>query len=157
MEVSHLDQVLRIERASFGSPWKMEHFLHEIEGNRWAVNWVMEDPAARVIGYSCCWCIHDELKINNVAIHRDHRNRGFGRWLLLNVLREALLRGCKSATLEVRPSNVSAIRLYQAFGFREIGRRSGYYAAEGEDAIVMHAELDRRRWRAIASAARRAV
>jgi ribosomal-protein-alanine N-acetyltransferase len=150
MKVTDLDQVLQIERVSFGSPWKMEHFLHEIDGNRWAVNWVVEN-GPRVIGYSCSWCVHDELKINNIAISEDRRRRGLGRWLFLNVLREALTRGCKSATLEVRPSNAAAIRLYRAHGFVEVGRRPNYYPSEGEDAIVMGAELHRRRWRAIAS------
>jgi ribosomal-protein-alanine N-acetyltransferase len=42
--------------------------------------------------------------------------------------------------LEVRVSNEAAIRLYQRYGFSEIGRRKHYYpVAPGvrEDAIVM--------------------
>jgi len=151
MTVADLDQVLRIERSSFASPWKMEHFLHEIQSNRWAVNWVLE-AGSRVIGYSCSWCIHDELKINNIAIHEDMRGRRLGRWLLVCVLREALTRGCRSATLEVRPSNEAAVKLYRDHGFVEISRRPNYYSAEGEDAVVMSAELSRRKWRAIAAA-----
>ena len=60
--------------------------------------------------------------------------------------------GCSSATLEVRPSNTAAVALYSSHGFVEIGRRKGYYAAEGEDAIVMHLEIDRQTWKTIASA-----
>jgi ribosomal-protein-alanine N-acetyltransferase len=156
MQISDLDQVLRIEKASFGSPWKMTHFLHEIEKNRWAVNWVVVD-GERVVGYVCCWCIHEELKINNIAVHQDERGRGLGRWLMLHVLAEALERGCRSATLEVRPSNVAAISLYRSFGFDEVGRRPNYYATEGEDAVVMGAEISRKAWRAIASRSARGV
>jgi ribosomal-protein-alanine N-acetyltransferase len=151
MRVSDLDQVLEIESASFASPWKSEHFLHEIRENRWAVNLVAERHGL-VVGYACLWCIHDELKINNIAVLDDRRRRGVGRWLLLALLGDAIARGCSSATLEVRPSNTAALALYRSHGFVEIGRRIGYYAAEGEDAIVMHLELDRRTWKTIASA-----
>jgi RimJ/RimL family protein N-acetyltransferase len=37
----------------------------------------------------------------------------------------------------VRNSNDHAIRLYEAFGFKVIGRRRGYYTDNGEDAIIM--------------------
>ena len=40
-------------------------------------------------------------------------------------------------TLEVRPSNAAAIALYTSFGFRDTGRRPGYYQDNGEDAIIM--------------------
>ena len=143
MKLSDVHQVLQIETASFASPWKREHFLHELRENRWAVNWVVE-TRSRVVGYACLWCIHHELKINNIAILGAKRGRGLGRWLLLSVLGDAIARGCRTATLEVRPSNEAALALYRTHGFVEIGRRQGYYATEGEDAIVMSLELDRR-------------
>ena len=45
--------------------------------------------------------------------------------------------------LEVRPSNVGAIALYEKMGFNEIGIRKGYYPAEHgrEDAIMLALEL----------------
>ena len=150
MRVSDVEQVLQIESASFASPWKSEHFLHEIRQNSWAVNVVVERHG-RVVGYACLWCIHDELKIHNIAILDAERGRGIGRWLLLCVLGDAIARDCRSATLEVRPSNAAALALYRSHGFVETGRRKGYYAAEGEDAIVMSLELDRQVWKKIAS------
>jgi ribosomal-protein-alanine N-acetyltransferase len=144
MRISDLDQVLKIEAASFASPWKSEHFLHELRENPWAVNWVVE-LGGRVVGYACLWCIQDELKINNIAILEAERGRGLGRRLLLALLGDAVVRGCRTATLEVRPSNEAALTLYRARGFVEIGRRKGYYVNEGEDAIVMFLDLERRR------------
>ena len=51
--------------------------------------------------------------------------------------------GARSMFLEVRPSNLPALRLYERYGFRNIGCRRGYYPAhEGrEDAIVMRIAL----------------
>jgi ribosomal protein S18 acetylase RimI-like enzyme len=40
-------------------------------------------------------------------------------------------------TLEVRPSNRSAIALYEEIGFRSYGARKGYYPDNGEDALIM--------------------
>lgn len=48
-----------------------------------------------------------------------------------------LKRGIRYATLEVRRSNMGAIRLYEKLGFRSVGIRRGYYSDTGEDAIVM--------------------
>jgi ribosomal-protein-alanine N-acetyltransferase len=49
-----------------------------------------------------------------------------------------------SVLLEVRPSNERALAVYRRYGYREIGRRKGYYPAHGgqrEDAIVMRIDL----------------
>jgi ribosomal protein S18 acetylase RimI-like enzyme len=43
--------------------------------------------------------------------------------------------------LEVRPSNVEALALYESRGFKVVGRRRGYYYDTGEDALVMEASV----------------
>ena len=155
MVESDLEAILEIERASFGTPWRATHFLHELRNNRWAVNRVGE-LAAAVIAYACLWCIHEELKINNIAVREDFRGRGVGRWLLLRLLREGLERGCDIATLEVRPGNRTALGLYRSHGFEPVGRRRDYYGP-GEDALLMTLELDRQRWPAIVAPKARGV
>ncbi|MFM9166174.1 MAG: GNAT family N-acetyltransferase, partial [Candidatus Limnocylindrus sp.] len=62
---------------------------------------------------------------------------------LLELLQEARRGGARVATLDVRVSNLEAQRLYQAFGFAEVGRRIRYYDDNAEDALVMTtAELE---------------
>lgn len=141
MAESDVDQVLSIERRSFVSPWRREHFLHELRENSWAVNRVLKS-GERVLGYASVWCIEEELKINNLCVEPGMRRRGLARSLLEELLTFARRRGCTLATLEVRPSNTAALRLYRSAGFAETGRRPNYYAAEGEDAILMSAALD---------------
>ena len=135
-----LVQVVEIERASFQSPWKREHFRFEIHENRRAVNLVARQGEV-VIGYACVWELAGELKINNLAVRADYRRRGLARWMLGRILGRAREGGCTMARLEVRISNRAAIRLYEAHGFVEIGRRKDYYPAESEDAIVMQLAL----------------
>jgi ribosomal-protein-alanine N-acetyltransferase len=140
MEEEDLASVIDIERDSFASPWSREHFLFELHDNRWAINRVARTQA-QIVGYACVWHCFQELRINNIAVRADSRARGVGRWMLAQVLREGTEADCRTAVLEVRPSNAAAIRLYAGFGFRPIGRRKNYYAREGEDALVMELTL----------------
>jgi len=142
-----LDEVLAIERASFPNPWSRHAFLYELHENRVANLWVVREEQAdpgggeRVVGYLCLWAIADEVHITNLAVHPDHRNRGIGRHLLGALLDHYRAQGAVSAALEVRPSNMAARRVYEGFGFRQVGLRRGYYFDTGEDAVLMEARL----------------
>jgi len=140
MREAHVEQIVAIEEASFASPWRREHFLYEISENRWAANLVVE-VSGEVLAYACVWVLEDELKINNIAVRDDQRRRGIGDWLLTRVLERARRRGSTLACLEVRPSNLAAVQLYREHGFREVGRRVGYYQQEREDALLMELAL----------------
>lgn len=140
-----LDAVLAIERVSFPTAWTRDNFLYELRDNRFARNLALRVDAA-LAGYACLWVIEEELKINNIALRPDLRGRGFGHLLLRACLEVGLAERCSEATLEVRPSNLIARRLYERYGFRETGRRSGYYQDTREDAVLMVARLDRSLW-----------
>ncbi|HEV7888579.1 MAG TPA: GNAT family N-acetyltransferase, partial [Acidimicrobiales bacterium] len=68
-----------------------------------------------------------------------HR-RGIATRLLANMARQALERGAKHLTLEVRVSNAPAQSLYRKFGFHPAGVRKNYYIETNEDALVMWAD-----------------
>ena len=82
-----------------------------------------------------------EIEIYNIAVRDDRRQHGFGKKLLVHALREAALAGFTRALLEVRTGNTAALALYASTGFRECGRRKGYYADTGEDALVLSRDL----------------
>ncbi len=140
MTEADLDEVLAIERASFPTPWTRESFLFELRENPYARNLVLKD-GGRTAAFACVWIVDDELKINNIAVHPDRRGRGFGAVLLRRLIELGRAQGCTEATLEVRPSNRVARALYRAHGFREVGRRRGYYRDTHEDAIVMRLDI----------------
>jgi ribosomal-protein-alanine N-acetyltransferase len=144
MRVDDLDQVLGIERASFPHPWSRQAFLYELRENRVARLWVAratDEPAAPLVGYVCLWVVADEVHVTNLAVHPAHRHRGIGRQLLGTILELYRLEGARRAALEVRPTNHGARRLYEGFGFRQVGLRKGYYFDTGEDALLMEADL----------------
>jgi|SRR5579863_1072282 len=141
MQESDLATVVRIERASYTFPWtegifrdclRVNYFCRVIEvGGVVAGHGVMSVGAA-------------EAHLLNVCIEEAHRCRGLGARLLQHLLRAAAAAGALEAFLEARPSNLSAIRLYQTLGFRQIGLRRGYYQSVGgrEDAIVLKRAID---------------
>lgn len=90
-----------------------------------------------LIGIGCLWSILEEAHITILAIHPDYQGQGFGQALLYALLKSAYQRKLEWATLEVRSSNLTAISLYQKFGFQEAGRRRGYYQESGEDALIL--------------------
>jgi ribosomal-protein-alanine N-acetyltransferase len=142
MRAQDLDEVVAIERASFGMPWSRGAFLYEIEQNRVARCWVLRE-AGRIIAYICLWEIGDELHVTNIAVLPAQRRRGLARSLLTAVIDDVRQRGLRVVSLEVRPSNREAVPLYESFGFKAVGRRKGYYYDTGEDAVIMELALDR--------------
>ncbi len=148
MRVEDIEGVLAIERVSFTSPWSRHAFLYELRENRVAQLWVARPvgaagAAASVVAYLCLWAITDEIHITNLAVHPDHRREGLGRFMLGTLLEHYRRRGASRVVLEVRPSNTEARRLYEAFGFRQVGLRRGYYFDTGEDALLLEADLGR--------------
>ncbi len=140
MRPGDLDEVVAIERASFGMPWSRGAFLYEIEQNRVARCWVLREGDT-VVAYLCLWEIGGELHVTNIAVHPGLRRRGLARELLGAILQDGKSRRLRSVTLEVRPTNEEARALYESFGFRVVGRRRGYYYDTGEDALIMESDL----------------
>ncbi|MBP7331851.1 MAG: ribosomal protein S18-alanine N-acetyltransferase [Firmicutes bacterium] len=139
MSAAHLDQVLEIEKVSFPTPWSRDSFMGEIQQNDFALYIVAVYDGA-VIGYGGMWLIFNEAHITNVAVRPDLRGKNIGKALMLEIIRQAVIRGANSMTLEVRPSNKTARRLYQGLGFEERGVRKHYYVDTNEDAIIMWKE-----------------
>jgi ribosomal-protein-alanine N-acetyltransferase len=92
-----------------------------------------------LVGYGIVASGAGEAHLLNVCVREEFRNRGCGRTLLNGLIGQAASAGAEVIFLEVRPANTTAIRLYEAMGFRQSGFRPGYYqAAVGrEDALVM--------------------
>jgi [ribosomal protein S18]-alanine N-acetyltransferase len=108
----------------------------------WSYAWVVRTESdTRVAGYILTWHVADELHILSLATDPGHRRSGIGWALLRTALDFARTRGVKRVFLEVRRSNVAAIRLYRAASFYVLGVRRHYYF-DDEDAVEMALSLD---------------
>jgi ribosomal-protein-alanine N-acetyltransferase len=135
---SDLPQVISIERRSFPTPWSLAMFVLELSKPSSICLAVAEGDGSRngkLLGYAICSRYADVWHLMNIAIDPSRRRQGLGAALLTAVIERAGLD--ETYTLEVRPSNPSAIALYERFGFRSAGTRPLYYRDTGEDAVIM--------------------
>jgi ribosomal-protein-alanine N-acetyltransferase len=132
-----LDAIAEIARQSFPNPWTREMFAQELSQQPLARGYVLRSPEDTVAAFCTCWLVVDELHINTVAVRPELRRQGLARMLLEYVFREASARGARHVLLEVRRSNVAAIRLYEELGFAVEAVRAGYYPSPSEDALIL--------------------
>jgi [ribosomal protein S18]-alanine N-acetyltransferase len=94
----------------------------------------------KLTGFILSRCAAGEAEILSVAIAPGWKGRGLSRQLLDLHLRRLAGIGVRSVYLEVGQSNTPACRLYRRAGFREVGRRQGYYD-DGATALVLRRDL----------------
>ncbi len=135
-------QVHEIGKQCFTTPWQLSSFEYELE-NRDAILKVAV-LNVEIVGYICVRSILDVTHIMDLAVTPGFKRMGIASLLLRNALQE--LRRTRPEiiliTLEVRESNIAALKLYEKYGFREIGRRRGYYKKPAEDALIMELDMN---------------
>jgi ribosomal-protein-alanine N-acetyltransferase len=151
MREADVNTVQEIEREIFATPWPRNAYYRELASRNSAhyivlrLDGLIETPSQfrapdmdpTIVGYGGMWRMYDEAHVTTIGVRRDLQHRGYGRVLFAGLVQAAYDMGAKWVTLEVRTSNENAMAMYEAFGFKVIGRRKGYYTDNGEDAIVM--------------------
>lgn len=143
MKEEDLREVLRIERLSFPTPWSYSLFKQEmlnILSGTMVAEAENENGQPSTVGYTCFWRIGDEIHITNIAIDPPYRRNGIGERMLREIMEMGQEEGMRLMTLEVRATNTPAQHMYRKLGFIPVGVRKGYYADNGEDAIIMTLE-----------------
>ncbi|MFA9400126.1 MAG: ribosomal protein S18-alanine N-acetyltransferase [Acidobacteriota bacterium] len=133
MTFADLPAVAALERRSFTSPWSPGMFV--LEMSKSGSVGLAADEAGLIAGYIVMTRFDLAWHLMNVAVAPEYRRRGLATGLIDAALAE--IGPDTPVTLEVRPSNVSAIGLYESLGFRSRGFRKGYYPDTGEDALIM--------------------
>jgi ribosomal-protein-alanine N-acetyltransferase len=141
-----LEPILAIEQRSFQWPWGRISFEGELNSQNtcsYVVKSAQGHTCGQIIAYAFLRRTADELHILKIAVRPAWRGQGIATWLLERCFIINAGQGTKSAHLEVRPSNIPAVELYQKLGFQVIGRRPKYYADSKEDALLMMKVLTR--------------
>lgn len=134
MIMDDVETVATIEFESFSLPWTLEDFWYETI-RKDSIS-IVAELDGQIVAYACVWISFDEADVANIAVDEKFRGRGIGTKLFAEIIRQVKLRGVNALTLEVRVSNTAAIKLYENFGLKSVGRRKGYYE-DGEDALIM--------------------
>ncbi len=136
MEIKDLEEIMEIEKAAFSTPWTRNSFEKEIRENMLA-KYIVAEVEGKVVGYVGIWLIIDEGHITNIAVSKDYRGMGIGKFLMMGMIDFCKKQGIHNMTLEVRASNTVAQNLYRKMGFLDCGIRPNYYADDHEDAVIM--------------------
>ncbi len=141
MRPEDIDQVLRINEECFTTDaWSRKAFEREFELD-YSYPFVLEEDG-KIMGYAVVWKVLDDVSIMSFAIDRSLWGKGYGKRLLSFII-EYFKGEAKSITLDVRRSNLRAIRLYKSMGFKIVAERPRYYS-DGENAFQMGLELEER-------------
>jgi len=129
------DAIAAIEEKSFAMPWSRADFWREATNE--LATYIVGELDGKIIAYAGAWVSFNQAEVMNVAVDSDFRGQGVGTLLFGELINAVKARGATAITLEVRPSNTAAIKLYENFGLKSVGRRKGYYIDNGEDALIM--------------------
>ncbi|MDR6983825.1 ribosomal-protein-alanine N-acetyltransferase [Rheinheimera pacifica] len=129
--------VLRIEQAANNYPWTEAAFASSFADSYFSYK--LLDNAGNILGFYIAQLILEQLELFNICVAPTEQGKGYGHALMQHFLHEGRTRGATEVFLEVRSSNLSAIVLYQRYGFTATGLRKGYYVSSAgkEDALLM--------------------
>lgn len=137
MVTDDLSELMKGELAAYPHPWTRCNFEDCLSNQAYSC-WVFEQNN-QLLGHVVISTVLKESHVLNICLYPEYQNKGWGRKLLFETELIAKEKGAETCFLEVRPSNKSALHLYQSESYNEIGLRKNYYPSDNgrEDAIVM--------------------
>ena len=139
MKDTDIAAVSRIEKLTHIQPWSENVLTDCYHSDYLCLVAEEKDYQKELKGYIILSQVLDEAHLLNLCVSLKYQGFGLGRELTARGIKEVVKRGARKMFLEVRRSNMRAIRLYESFGFSEIGIRTNYYQGSSlrEDAVVM--------------------
>lgn len=141
LDAARLEQVLQIEQRAYPHPWTRGNFLDALRSGYHARALLAGEE---LLGYYVAMQGVDEVHLLNITVAPGHQCQGWARVMLDALAVWARGLGVDWLWLEVRVSNLRAMRVYEAQGYRRVGLRKNYYpgdAGRREDAVVMSLRL----------------
>lgn len=135
MTEAHTEILAELEKLCFSKPWSRKALNDEIRNA--TAYFVTATEGDSILGYGGMHGTCGEFYLDNIAVFGHHRRKGVGSAIIGALEQEARRRGGEFLSLEVRPSNETAERLYRKLGFREEGRRKNFYSSPTEDALIL--------------------
>jgi ribosomal-protein-alanine acetyltransferase len=130
-----IEAIVLLEEKCFSVPWSYSSLQFEI-ANENSI-FLCAKKNEEVLGYAGMHIAADEGYIDNIAVFEKHRKKGIASFLINELIDYALIKKLAFISLEVRISNLPAIKLYNKFGFIKAGIRKGFYEFPKEDAVIM--------------------
>lgn len=138
MQLSDLEQIKEKLLEDFDDFWTVNILKEEIQSEK--SQYIVEKQNQEIVGFAGIRIIIDEVEIMNIVVRKDKRQEGMGSRLLKEIFEIAKQIKAQCITLEVNEKNQPAIKLYQKFGFEQIGLRKKYYH-NIDNAIIMSCQV----------------
>ena len=138
MEIQDLNSIANILETDFDNFWNYNVFKEELTNE--ISKYLVAKINNQIVGFAGIIPVLDEADISNIVVNKNFRNQKIGSSLLEALIDLAISFNIKIINLEVRKSNVPAIKLYEKYGFEVCGIRKNYYN-NIEDAILMKKNL----------------
>ena len=138
MEIQDLNSIANILETDFDNFWNYNVFKEELTNE--ISKYLVAKINNQIVGFAGIIPVLDEADISNIVVNKKYRNQKIGSLILEALLNMAVSLNIKNINLEVRQSNIPAIKLYEKFGFEVCGIRKNYYN-NTEDAILMRKSL----------------
>lgn len=135
MTMENAKEVALISSQSFSVPWSLKAIEQELE-NKYARYILLKDDDG-YIGFGGVWILYDEGQITNIAVTPERRHKGYSHIIVNELIEICKEHNANDVTLEVRPSNTAALKLYESHGFKTEGIRKNYYSHPTEDGLIM--------------------
>jgi ribosomal-protein-alanine N-acetyltransferase len=130
-----LPVLAEIEKECIPNPWSISSFEAEFAA-KGAVFLAARDNSGLICGFITASSVLDEVSINNVAVSKKYRRQGIAS-MLLNALWDEVSSFAAFCTLEVRESNIGAVKLYEKMGYKKVGVRKEFYKNPTENGVIM--------------------
>lgn len=135
------EALAELHAAAFARGWEAAEFERLLTDAHARTHVAVDGPRGRLIGFVLSHVVPPEAEILSIAIAARRRGEGLGRRLLLHHLSRLAAAGITTSFLEVEEGNAPACALYARLGYREVGRRRGYYGASGADALLLRRDF----------------
>jgi ribosomal-protein-alanine N-acetyltransferase len=147
IEPAHIADLMRIADETNLNHWSAAGYLEEIK-NPHSIMLRLADEENQTIGFVVGRMVASndnefavDAEIYNIGVTEPLLGRGLGQMLLDSFTDKCRAAGVRAIWLEVRCSNLRAIRIYERNGFENVSIRRDLYKEPREDGILMRRSL----------------
>lgn len=135
MRLFDIPRVAELDKNSLFESWSEKIYEESLKNKSY--NILVAKLGNKTVGFISMYCAVDEGYICNIAVEKSHRKQGIGTSLISEIITYSQNKNLKFLTLEVRESNIEAIKFYEKLGFEKFGIRKNFYLNPNENAIIM--------------------
>lgn len=138
--ISNLDEIFNLQNDYSHTLISKDNLKDDLNSSS-CIYYIAADDNNNVIGAIGGTVLVDHIDISIVITKKEYLGNGVASSLLNQLLSYCKKENIEKVFLEVRQSNIPAIKLYEKIGFEKISIRKKYYADNNEDALIYMLEI----------------